>query len=785
MKKLFVFFVIGLAVFNMSQGHAQEVDTQGRDFWVSFLPNFHGTVPKLEILVAGQNPCSGKATNPLTGWSTTFTVTPGVVTSVVVPNGEGLMEMSKINSVEHRAIHVTTTEDVSVYASNYYDYSFDVANVLPTNILQDNYMVQSYDAGNRSMNDENARMLVVATENNTEIAIDPKGGLRGVLTPFSTKNITLNSGECYMCVSASGDISGTTVRSKNGKKIAVFSGGDTQIPANGRAYDAVFEQSMPVAYWGRHFVVTATAMRDNDMIRITALSSGCRISIDGRHKTTLGARKSYDFKLDSKKKEAVYISASSPVCVCVYLTSYTMGGPNGDPSMVTINPIEQTMDKVTFASFKTLRSEYHYVNVVTQTNQVNGMTLDGVSIANQFKVVPHKKELSYARVSVQHGSHTLESRDGGFVAHVYGLGEYESYAYTVGSSTKVLNQFNDEGDLIISNIPDDPVEEEEPQVDTTEVIEEPTPVYTHTDTLPPVVFEGITLENLKRKGEVKGLVTDDNGVIVDPSKFDITADPGYDYLFEDVGVEFDNDTVVLVFQMRASWCDCFVPERIPVDVVMTPKESDDSEPSNRVVVPIIVPIVKETPWISRCMWVLEALAALLVLFCYLRALSRKRRFKKHATVTPVYYNRYNEEIDDGSGQRLRNTGIVAWFARWFLPGTEKRTLSFESPEVGTMKFMASDSVEAVEVPKNCIDVETMEVDGYYPESDKNPSRPIRLGANCRINVNKRTGEKDGYLYFTPGSASDGKGYRLFVGLLMVVDLLSVLVLLVMLIRGLL
>ena len=98
--------------------------------------------------------------------------------------------------------------------------------------------------------------------------------------------------------------------------------------------------------------------------------------------------------------------------------------------------------------------------------------------------------------------------------------------------------------------------------------------------------------------------------------------------------------------------------------------------------------------------------------------------------------------------------------------------------------MATESGEMIEMPKACVDTETMEVDGYDPDTDNAPSRPIKLGANAKINVNRSNGTKDGYLYFTPGRARDGGGYRFFLGVLMAVELVAVIVLAVLLVRGL-
>ena len=762
--------------------HAQNVNTQGRDFWVSFLPNWPGTTPKLEILVAGQRPCTGTAKNPRTGWSTTFTVTPGVVTSIVIPNSEGLME--KENKVEHKAIHITTTDDVSLYASNFFDHSYDVANVLPTAVLRDQYIAQSYDVGalaKVSINDEKSKMVIVAVEDNTEITIDPKGGLRGEFLYFKKKKITLNAGECYLCISAKGDITGTTIKVNDGKKVAVFSGGDTQIPYDGCCYDAVFEQCVPLAYWGKHFVVTASARRTKDIVRITSLTSGCRISIDGKHRKTLGANKYFDYTLNGTKKEAVYISASSPVFVCLYLTSASMGGIMGDPSMVNINPIEQQMDKVTFCSYNTAVSQYHYVNIVTQTNQIQGMTLDSQSIASDFKPVPNKNELSYARISINHGSHTLESSKGGFVAHIYGLGAYESYAYTVGANSKVLNQFDEEGNLILSSTPDDS-DGANDSSDGTEDEKEPI-TYNHTDTLNTVEFRNLTLEEIRRGSKANGIVDDSDGLVDHPERFNIFAESDYDYLFDDIVATINGNTVSVAFHPRSKWCDCFVPERIKVNVILIPKE-DEGDGTGRVVIPTVVPVTKDSPWITRCLWVLILMGALLFFILYLTLLLRKRRFKKNAIITPTYYNYYGNKCDAGS-INLRKEGFGPWFARWFLPGDEQATLYFDRPST-SLRFVASESNDVVNIPKdNNIDPELMHIGGYNPQKDLQPKEPVKLRNKGKINVMKSDGSDDGYLIFTCGDATDGYFFRMITITLIGASFVIVTALLFLIIRGLL
>ena len=62
--------------------------TVGKDFWVTFLPNLYPDVDNLSLIATGRNSCTGVVTNPLTGWSSAFNVTPGTITNINIPPSE-------------------------------------------------------------------------------------------------------------------------------------------------------------------------------------------------------------------------------------------------------------------------------------------------------------------------------------------------------------------------------------------------------------------------------------------------------------------------------------------------------------------------------------------------------------------------------------------------------------------------------------------------------------------------------------------------------------------------
>ena len=441
LKRLLLFF---MPLFILFMGKVNAQSTMGTDFWVTFLPNSDDENVTLSLIAAGARPCTGTVTNPHTSYSQSFSVTPGVTTTVPITKAEAY-NYTGSDCTQNTALHVVTTDTISLYASNFEEYTFDVTDVLPSQSLGSDYIIQTYPAtfkGGKSQAIVNAKELehdystfvILAIEDNTQVNINlSNNSLNGhyANTPF---NVTLNAGECYQVKAAPyGDFSGTHISVADNKIIAVFAGNQcAYIPAGYGYADHIVEQMIPTTCWGQHFVITNSMLRSNDIIRVTALNDNCQIMKNGSLITTINARQTYQFEITSDNPSA-YLETSEPAMVFLYLTGSEYAGENGDPSMVLVSPIEQGIGYVTFSTFNSGVSQYHYVNIVTNTNQVSGMRLDANSISSQFQPVSGNSDYSFARVDVNHGSHTLYNQNGVFVAHVYGLGDDESYGYSVGS----------------------------------------------------------------------------------------------------------------------------------------------------------------------------------------------------------------------------------------------------------------------------------------------------------------------------------------------------------------
>ena len=425
-----LFCVLLLCLFNMG-GQAQTISTQGTDFWFAFMNNNGSSPDQTCLILSAQRSCSATVSNPNTGWSTTVSIPAGGRVDVVIPLEQGYHSSSTDGVVYNLGCHLVATDTISAFSMNYRNASFDGGHLMPTSTLSDEYMLETIPPG---LNGSTA--LLVGVENGTGINITPSAPTTNGWAANSTYHITLNAGQVYQFTTTStdGTLSGTRIITDDCKPLAVFAGGKCAQAPSGCTYcDHVYEPMIPIIYWGNHFIATSSQTRSKDVVRVTALNNNTTVRKNGSLVATLSAGGTYHFELTSSEGSC-YLETSGPAVCYLYLTGQNCGGGTGDPSMVYIAPIEQNIKKITFGTYEYPGyTTYHYVNVVTPTINVGSVRLDGANISGQFTTVPGNQDYSFARVSISHATHTLEC-DSGLVAHVYGLYNVTSYAYSVGSS---------------------------------------------------------------------------------------------------------------------------------------------------------------------------------------------------------------------------------------------------------------------------------------------------------------------------------------------------------------
>ena len=209
--------------------------------------------------------------------------------------------------------------------------------------------------------------------------------------------------------------------------------------------DNLFQQVFPQNAWGKRFLTVPTTNLPNNYFRIAVSDPATVVTIDGTKLTNLINNFYYEITANTPKN----IVADKPVMVAQYITSANddITAPcgnsfnsNGDPEMIYLSPLEQTIDKITLNSTSHYQITSHYINVVIKTSAIKSFTLDGGDSSAVFKLFPGDPVYSYAVFHVRMGAHSLKA-DSGFNAIAYGYGTKESYGYNAGTNIKNLNEF--------------------------------------------------------------------------------------------------------------------------------------------------------------------------------------------------------------------------------------------------------------------------------------------------------------------------------------------------------
>ena len=444
-------------VFSLSlcQAWAQDISTQGKEFWISFLSNSYkeNTIDpngwiRIQLLISAKHNCEGDIINPNTGWTRHFQIEADNIFSIDIDENQAYIDISEYGQVVNKGLQVVTTDTVSVYCANIATYSFDASYVLPIDGIADDYIIQTYDQSSGMDFNPTSAFVIVATEDNTIVDITPAVKTLDNHQADAEYTITLNKGQAYqvrsnMDYSGNRDLSGSRVTARDCKRIAVFNGNNlTTVPTTASSdSDCVFEQAMPLRSWGKKFVVTSSLNRTDDYVKITSSSDNNEITRNGNPLCTLNANESYTFRMPSTDKSS-FIEATYSCAVYLFNSSSTYMG-NGAPSMVWISPIEQRINEITFSTFNydddNVSISHHYVNIIVENQDVGNITLDGITLeANQFEAVNGTSTYSYIRKEISHGVHHLSSSLG-INAHVYGFDRARGYAYMVGSKATDLS----------------------------------------------------------------------------------------------------------------------------------------------------------------------------------------------------------------------------------------------------------------------------------------------------------------------------------------------------------
>lgn len=334
----------------------------------------------------------------------------------------------------------------------------DASLILPTRSLGKEYYIQT-----NSEDFYSSQFAIVATENGTNVRINPTietFNEKPANTPFT---ITLSKGQAYLIASRKHkddeqdytvDLSGTTICSD--KPIAVFNGNqETSVPINSvLKRDFATEQSIPVIQWGTDFYIALMKHTKEHYFRLTAAYNNTDVTLytGGGSPTTitLNAGQSSEIYYVSKAKNEYKIISSQPVICYSYTPSlhknaqeiddieYNLGNtsnamiPSWSHRTKEMNFFTHEMDPEKVQG--TESPQEFYVYLVTKTSDIDKITVDGATYTSSFNKFSSDASMAYANIEVGNAKayHNVSSKGEGFIGMVYALSQAQGYHYTLG-----------------------------------------------------------------------------------------------------------------------------------------------------------------------------------------------------------------------------------------------------------------------------------------------------------------------------------------------------------------
>lgn len=497
---------------------------KGNDFWLAF--GYHegmnkksGDSKEAKLSVYVTSEVNTTVIVEMPGMATqTVAIPAGTVQEITgFPTGDPANNMNPTHLPDarlyytgksNRAIHVYSVDGalLSVWMYTYSSENSAAGSMIfPTNTWNTNYSVQAYGGATNS-GIPNSFFYVIAEEDGTQIEFTPSVDILDslpttIFTGSPSNNIrytagvaytiTLNRGEVFNAmgniISSRGlDLSGTTIRSTNCKKIAVFGGNgrvlvEVDIPQlTNTGSDNLVQQMFPKVAWGTRYYTVPTKHMEYNAFRINVDDVTTQVWVnDPLHTTPLTGLTNNYYTYNSN--QPLVIESSKPVSVTQFIAAQgyatgktSFGSPSaygmngiGDPEMIILSPAAQAIDKVTVFSptFKNNKvPAAAYINVVipkagvntfkldiatdplqmvdTGTSSYTGIPLDPaaalIPIANAFLRYPADTNYYYAKFKVAFpAAHSLESAVP-FNAIAYGTNDGESYGFNAGTLVKNL-----------------------------------------------------------------------------------------------------------------------------------------------------------------------------------------------------------------------------------------------------------------------------------------------------------------------------------------------------------
>lgn len=447
-----IFTLLICLVFLTTLSRAQDFSNKGKEFWLGYGNHqqmYSSQHPGMDVYVASDVDTEVTLDIPGLGITETYEIFANQVRRIGISNQAFLNQ----EGLSNKGIHITALKPVVVYAHIFFSAVSGASLCLPVATLgREYYSVNFRQEAQWDVNSTSySWFFVVATEDNTEIEVTPSANTQ-TMTAGETYTQVLQKGQVFN-VLASTDLTGSTIRSVNNgsgcKRIAVFCGsgriGIGCASGGVNSSDNLFQQLYPTSTWGKKYITVPSSTRPLNYYRVIRPDPAAVVKRDGVvvPATDFTDNLYYEFSDASPH----IIESDKPILVAQYFTTQDCAErtDNGDPEMIYLSPVEQTINRVTVASMRLINpsNNVHFINAVVKNHPgaINSFMIDGVGYAGSF--VPHPADPAYAYAQIEVDgpvAHTITC-DTPFNAIAYGFGRTESYGYSAGSNLKDLYQY--------------------------------------------------------------------------------------------------------------------------------------------------------------------------------------------------------------------------------------------------------------------------------------------------------------------------------------------------------
>lgn len=449
-------------------------DNKGREFWVTFPENDHGTLngqrtDSLYFFIATERPTRVTIRFLLDNSTREFFIR-NTSEMRIIGYPFSRFELRGRERIEREVFEITSDEEITVYGMNFADRTTDAFLAFPKDVLGREYFIFSYQSNLLRP----SNFSIIATENDTEIEINPvRPTARFGMMP---QVFTLQRGDTYYVTPAlqgtqdSADLTGTRIRSN--KPIAVFAGHQRanviyDIPRPGdvpRTQDYLMEQMLPTNVWRNTCFVVPVAQPGpvvsfrlprpdssrSDIVRILAAQDSTVIAISEAPNATLQNTTVPTVTLNRGRYyemlvgQPAVVRANKPIAAMLYRKSGN-GGSFGDPFMAALPPVEQYLNRYKylnvqgeqafflrpgFSRFSEAFAE-HYVSIVIPTIKINTIRRNGSPLNGVIFRPIAETGYSYGLMGSEATVYDMTA-DTTFGITVYGYGEANSYGYIGG-----------------------------------------------------------------------------------------------------------------------------------------------------------------------------------------------------------------------------------------------------------------------------------------------------------------------------------------------------------------